>query len=269
MVFSRRVWVASLVVVATALTLAGLVTAATDPDPNGGPRHDGLVLNGRAPTSVGLAFQLNTDARSNASGTLAINFAKNTLSGQMQVPLLLSSATFSLRGVDGKLFVNNPNLNLGNHATWYDLPLTLPALFGVSLEFTRPDVAFIHSFPKTWITRDGYQTTYHFEKSKVSVTPVGYLHLRATKGDEILTVTTGEQGEVIAASVTIRTAHAYTLLSMKVLWYNHSVLVLTPPKSQWAAFPAALVKDIRGTQFLHDFVLPNSLLGLMSSLRAA
>jgi hypothetical protein len=257
------------VVVAALLTVVGVVSAVRDANPGGGPGRDPLVLHGQIPTSVGLSFSLTTNGRTSASGTLDINFAKKSLSGQVQIPLVVTTATFSLRGIDRHLFINNVNLNAASHETWYRVPLSIPSLYLVALEFSHPDVGFIRSFAKTYSTHQGFATTYHFENTGVSLTSLTPQKGRALPGKEVLTITTGAEDEATAASATVSTPVSTTALSVRVLWYNHPVVVTAPPKSQWAAVPQSLAKDLLGTQILQGVTLPQNLLQEIRKLTSA
>ena len=251
-----------LALVASALTITGVVLAATDPNPSGGPLRDPLALNGYPPTSVGIGFSVTSDAQFNVQGTVAYNFTNNTASAQVQVPLVLSSAVFDVRAIGGHVFANTQNLNAPTHPSWYVEPLKIPSLYGGALELTKPDISLITGFPVTKVAHHGNSTTYTFEKQGITVTPLSARKAHSTLGDETWTITTGSQGEVTGSTLVIRTAHAFTQIVATVLWYNHKVSVVAPPAADWTKVPASLANSVRSTQLLHDFVIPNSLFNL-------
>lgn len=255
--------------VACGLTLYGIVLAAVDPNPSGGPYRDPLALNGYPPTSVGLSFTVHSESPYTLTGTADINLKTTTARAVVQVPFVLGTVTFSATALHNQVFFNNANLNTPTHPVWYHTHLSFPSLFGGALELTMPDIALIKGFPITSVRHGAHSTTYTFEKSGIAVTPVSATHAHSTLGSEAWTITTGQQGEVTASSLKIRTPHAFTAVSVTVLWYNHRVSVVAPPRSQWAALPASLGKQIRTTSVLNDFVIPNALYSLGTAGQAA
>jgi hypothetical protein len=252
-------------VVALALTLTGLSLAATDPNPAGHPARDPLVLNGYPPTSVGLAFHVATDATFNLSGTVQINFRTNAAAAQLQIPLVLSSAYVTARAINGRVFANNVNLNAAHHPTWFTEVLHWPSLFGASLEMVKPDLSLITGFPVMSVHRSGYTTIYSYARQGVAIRPLSGRRGQSSVGSELWTIATGAQGEVTGTTLTLRTAHALTRISVQVLWYNHRVVVTPPPRADWSRPPSSLIADVKGTQLLHDFVIPTDLLRLGTS----
>jgi hypothetical protein len=248
--------------VASALTITGVVLAASDPNPSGKPLRDPLELNGYPPTSVGIGLSVSSDSQFSVQGEIDYNFANDTASAQLQIPLALSSAVFAIRAVDGHVFAYNANLNSANHINWYDEPLKWPSLYGGALELTKPDISFITGFPTHSVTHHGYYTTYTFARQGITVTPLSAHRAHSTLGNETWTITTGAQGEVTGSSLTIRTAHAFTTITATVLWYNHRVTVVAPPRTDWTPVPKALIASVRRTQLLQDFVIPTSIFTL-------
>jgi len=254
---------------AAGLTVFGVVLAAVDPNPAGAPYRDPLALNGYPPTTVGLSFSVQSNSPYNLTGTASVNLASNTATATVQVPFVLGTVTFAARAVDGRVFANNANLNAASHPVWYDSRFKVPSLFGGALELTTPDLSLIKGFPITKVHHDAHSTTYTYEKTGVAVTPVSATHAHSTLGSVTWTVTTGQQGEVIATGLKIRTKHAFTNVSVNVLWYNHKVTVVAPPRSQWAPLPKSLSSQLRKTSVLHDFVVPNALYSLGTAGQAA
>ena len=254
---------------ASGLTVFGVVAAAVDANPSGGPYRDPLALNGYPPTSVGLAFNVQTNSPYNLTGTAAVNLATKAATATVQVPFVLGAVTFTARALDGRVFFNNANLNTAQHPVWFNNKFKVPALFGSALELTMPDISLIKGFPTMSVQRGAHSTTYTFEKKDVAVTPVSATHAHSTLGSEVWTITTGQQGEVIASSLKVRTPHAFTTATVSILWYNHPVHVVAPPRSQWAPLPASLSQQIRTTSVLHDFVVPNSIYSLGVAGQAA
>jgi len=247
---------------ATGLTIFGVVAAGVDANPSGAPYRDPLALNGYPPTSVGLSFNVHSNSPYTLTGTAAVDLATNAATATVQVPFVLGTVTFTARALQGRVFFNNANLNTATHPVWFDTRFKVPALFGGALELTKPDIALVRGFPITSVRHDAHTTTYTFEKTDVPVTPVSATHTHSTLGSERWTVTTGSQGEVVSSSLDVRTPHAYTKVVVSVLWYNHPVRVTAPPRDQWAPLPQSLNRQIRKTSVLHDFVVPNALYSL-------
>ncbi len=51
--------------------------------------------------------------------------------------------------------------------TWFSFPLSTPALFGLALELTKPDINLISGFTSETVSTSGYSTTRVFYRRDV------------------------------------------------------------------------------------------------------
>jgi len=246
--------------VALALTVLGVHLSLSAPVP-GASNRDALALNGYPPKTVGLTLTVSTGGNVSATAFLALNLLNNTGYGTVTVPLGLSNEVFTLRVIDKRVFINSSNFNAAQHPSWYDVPLSLPDLFGASLELTQPDLNLITGF-ETSTSHNGSSTTHTFAKKLVAVRSLS--STTTSVGSESLRIRTGSQGEVTGASAQISTVTSSTTLTATIDWYNHHVATTVPPRLEWATVPPALVHLIRGSSVLGAIDIPASLSSLTS-----
>src|SRR5579863_6093442 len=113
MLVSRKVAAAGLAVAALALTVTGVVLAATDPNA-GGNQKDPLALNGYPPRTAQLRVVVSTGQA-------------YTVSADLQIPLLFSATTVDLRLVAGHLFASSPNLGAIVGSQWVSTRVHIPS----------------------------------------------------------------------------------------------------------------------------------------------
>ena len=273
---AQRTLAIALGALALGLSVYGVVTAATDPNPAGCPVRDPLALNGYPPKTVGLSLALSSNGL-NVNGSLALNLLNDQGQGSLSVPTALNTSSFALRLVANHFFVNSPNFNTATHATWFTVPVHLPDLFGASLELTQPDISLISGFPITSVQHNGYHTTYKFTKDNVALSPIvagfssstGRTKVQAgvsnAVGTETIAITTGAQGEVTGAAVSLVTSSGTTSIRATVEWYNRSVSVVAPPTTTWTHIPTALIQAVLASKILNGIELPSSLASLGSA----
>src|ERR1039458_235029 len=196
---SKRLAPLALVAVALALTLTGVIYAATDNDP-AGVAKDSLALHGYPPKTASLQITVSTGQAYNLTANVDINFRKNQVQAQLLVPLLFSATAVDLRLVHGDLYVGSPNLSSIFGASWISTPVKSPSLFGLSLELTKPDISLISGFNHQSVTKSGYLTTYHYQRDNVilSTTSKSPIKMPAIATVDI-SITVGSQGELSAA----------------------------------------------------------------------
>ena len=236
---SQRIAAWTLAVVSLALTVTGVVLAATDPNPAETVR-DPLALNGYPPRTADIAVVVSTGQAYQVRANVEVNFVANTAEATVAVPLVFSAAQFDLRLVDNHLYVGSSNFASVFGKPWTALPAGQPSLFGASLEMVKPDVALITGLDRLLTTKSGYQTTYRFRhrgylSTSSGTQPVAF-PARTTLN---LSITVGRQGEVNAASLSLATGRTTLTLTATVLSYNQPVHVAVPR--------AADVKDVRGS----------------------
>jgi hypothetical protein len=140
-----------------------------------------------------------------------------------------------------------------------DATVKTPALFGVSLELTKPDIKLLTGFRET-VTKSGYSTTYVLYRIHVALTNLFGSSSTSVLGSVRWTITVGSQGEVSSSSVTVKSAHTTTTLSVTVSSYNQPVHVVTPTDVK--AIPLASIDKLFTSQSFPTFLVPRSLTSL-------
>lgn len=273
MKISKRWAMTTIAVVATALTVVGVVAAATDASPSGGPAKDPLALNGYPPKTAQIAVAITTGSQQQINGQLNVNFATGAASAQLQIPFVLSAVQVSVRALNDHLYFSNPNLTSAKGVSWFETPFVLPSLFGVSLEMVKPDVALISGFPITSVTHDGYLTTHTFTRHDVPLSSLAALGHRGgsaiSLGTVTLSITTGKQGEATAATLGVTQGSSTTSVALTVLHYNRPVTIAAPPASQVRPLTKSLLKSFTATQLFKSLMLPSELSALGGSSSVA
>jgi len=223
MAVKKRFMGLALGAVALALTVTGVVIAATDSNP-AGLAKDPLVLNGYPPSSAMVDVHLSSGSTFSLSATVAANFTSNKVDAIVSIPTVVSGAAIELRLVANQLYARSAAQSSG---PWMTAKVKTPSLFGVALELTKPDIKLITGFRETK-TKSGYSTTYTLYRDHVALTGLFSSSATSILGSVLWTITVGSQGEVSASSVTVKSAHTTTTLSVKVTSYNSKVHVAIP-----------------------------------------
>jgi hypothetical protein len=224
----KRLAPLTLAAVALALTLTGVIYAATDSNPGAIPK-DPLVLNGYPPTSAQFALKVSTGQAYSLNANVDVNFKKNQVQAQLLIPLLFSAATVDLRLTHGHLYVGSPNLSSIFGKDWIGTKLHSPSLFGLSLELTKPDISLISGFSHESVTKDGYLTTYRYQRDNVILGTTSKSPIKMPSAATVkITITVGSQGELTAATVSETSRSSTLVLDLNVLSYNQPVHVLAP-----------------------------------------
>lgn len=265
MAFSRKTGAAVLAVVATSLTVLGIVLAATDSNPSGlTPDH--LVLNGYPPRSADIQFVISTGQSYSVNADVKVNFRTNAVEASVQVPLVFSGATFDVRMLNKHLYVTSSNMSSVVGKPWMSTAMNLPALFNYSLELVKPDIALLSGFDHKSVTRSGDLTTYTFLRDNVAVSRLGSKKgSLAGVGKLVLSITTGKQGEATAAAITISGGTSETSISATVLSYNQPVHVATPPSSQVKSVSPNYIRGLLGATPITSLLVPSNLNSLGST----
>jgi hypothetical protein len=222
----------ALAALALALTLGGVIYAATDANPAGSAK-DPLVLNGYPPKTAVLAIKISTGEPYSVDATVDVNFAKNSLQAQLIVPVAISAASFNLRFVGGQLYIGSSNLSAIFGEPWLATSIKLPSLFGLSLEMTKPDISLISGFNNETVTKNGYLTTYSYQRDNVILGTTSSSPIKMpAKTDLAVSITVGSQGELTAASASVRSKTSDVTISLNVLSYNAPEPIAAPPASQ-------------------------------------
>jgi hypothetical protein len=246
----KRLAPITLAVVALALSLTGVIYAATDSNP-GGIAKDPLVLNGYPPTSAQFALKVSTGQAYSLNATVDVNFKKNQVQAQLLIPLFFSSATVDLRLTHGHLYVGSPNLASIFGEDWISAKLNSPSLFGLSLELTKPDISLISGFNHESVTKNGYLTTYRYQRDNVILGITSKSPIKMPSSATVnVSITVGSQGELTAATVSETSKRSTLVLDLNVLSYNQPVHVLAPAaKDVKPVDISQLLKLLKGTPF--------------------
>ena len=255
MAVQKRFMALALAAVALALTVTGVVLAATDSNP-GGLSKDPLVLNGYPPSTAKLAVQLSAGSAFNLSANVEVNFTANKVDAVVSIPTVVSGAAVELRLIANQLYARSAAQSSG---PWMDAKAKAPSLFGVALELTKPDIKLLTGFHKT-VTKSGYSTTYVLYRDHVALTNLFRSSTTSVLGSVRWTITVGSQGEVSMSSVTVKSAHTSTTLSVTVLSYNQSVRVTTPTDVK--SIPLASIDKLLTSKGIPTLLVPRNLTSL-------
>lgn len=265
MAVSKRTGAAVLAVVASALTITGVVLAATDPNPSGIAK-DPLALNGYPPRTADIEVVVSTGGSYSVQSNVNINFRTDAIEAKIQIPLAFSSLEADVRLAHHHLYASTANLSSVIGAKWLSTRLTLPSLFGYSLEFVKPDISLISGFSHRTVTKNGNYTTYDFSRDDVAVTYLG-----AAKGSLPgvgrleWSVTTGRQGEVTASTLLISNKKSTTKIVATVLSYNQPARIEAPPANQVKPESARFLMKLLGSTPVGTLLVPENLSSLGSA----
>jgi hypothetical protein len=257
----KRVMAVAVGVIALALTVLGIVLAATDPNP-GDVRKDPLALNGYPPRSADLSVSLSTSGGVGLDADLTVNFRDNRASALVSFPTIISPSDVQVLMANDHLYARSAAVSSG---PWYATPFKTLPLFGVSLELTKPDIDLISGFHES-VSQSGYSTTYTFTRSHVVLSRLlGPSTSLSTLGSVRWSITVGSQGEASASTLVIRSKHATTTLSVKVLSYNQPATITVPASSGLQTVPlSGLEKLLKGQDFA-SLLIPRELTSLSQS----
>ncbi len=255
MAVQKRFMALALAAVALALTVTGVVLAATDSNP-GGLSKDPLVLNGYPPSTANLNVQLSAGSAFNLSANVAVNFTGNKVDAVVSIPTVVSGAAVELRLIANQLYARSAAQSSG---PWMDAKMKALPLFGVALELTKPDIKLLTGFHET-VTKSGYSTTYVLYRDHVALTNLFSSSPTSVLGSVRWTITVGSQGEVSMSSVTVKSAHTSTTLSVNVLSYNQSVHVATPTDVK--SIPLASIDKLLTSKSIPTLLVPRNLTSL-------
>lgn len=254
----KRVMAFAIAVIALALTVTGIVIAATDPNP-GDVGNDPLALNGYPPRTADFAVSLSTGSGVGLDANVSMNFTKNRASAEVSFPTAVSTSAVSVTMADNHLYARSADVSNG---PWYDTSLTTPSLFGVSLELTRPDIDLISGFKKS-VSKSGYSTTYVFTRQHVVLS-----HLLSsstslsTLGSVRWTITVGSQDEASSSTLVISSKHSVTTISVKVLSYNQPATITVPAAHDVQAMSVSGLEKLLKSENFSSLLIPRSLTSL-------
>jgi hypothetical protein len=255
MAVNKRVMAITIGIVAVLLTVVGVVVAATNSNSASGGK-DPLRLNGYPPKTADLYVTLSTGSNVKLNADVDVNFATGRVSAVVHFPLVITTASVDAIAADHHLYVRSADVSSG---PWLSTHLSLPDLFGVSLELTKPDIDLITGFKETE-SKSGYSTTDEFSRDDVAFTHLfDKSDATSTLGSLQWSITVGSQGELTQSTVVERTKHATVKLSVTVLSYNQPVRVVVPSNENLEPLSGAgFGKLLNGVNF-SSLLIPSGL----------
>jgi hypothetical protein len=250
----------ALVVVALALTVTGIVIAATDSNP-GRSAKDPLALNGYPPRSADLLVTLSTGAPYGLSADVAVNFKSNRVDAVVRFPLVVATVAVELRLIRNHVYARSADASSG---PWLRAALKTPNLFGLALEMTKPDIDLITGFDHKTVSKSGYSTTYDFYRNRVAVSSVSSTASSgvASAGSVRWLITVGSQGEVSQSTLSVKTKKAEMTLSVTVQSYNQPARIATPAPSSVKSVSNLVLEQLLKSQSLKSLLVPRDLRSL-------
>jgi hypothetical protein len=249
----------ALVVVALALTVTGVVIAATDSNLSAHTK-DPLTLNGYPPSSADLLVTLSTGAPFGLSANVEVNFKTNRVDAVVRFPLVVATAAIEVRLIHGHLYARSADVSSG---PWLAAALKTPSLFGVALEMTKPDIDLITGFDHKTVTRSGYTTTYDFYRDRVAVSSLlGSATSPSRVGSVRWIITVGSQGEVSQSTLTVKTKKSEMTLSVTVESYNQPTHIATPARTSVKPVTNSVLEQLLNSQSVASILVPRDLTSL-------
>src|SRR5487761_2397423 len=249
MAVSRKVAGFGLAAVSLALTVTGVVIAATDSSPAG--NSDPLALHGYPPRSAQLHVVISTGQAYEVTADLNINFRTDALSARVYAPLLFSAVEVDARLVHRHVYLTSPNLSTIIGTRWLSMNAGQPSLYGLSLEMTHPELGLISGFTQKTVTRSGPFTTYDYRRANVSIT--------APQG---LPVTVGQSGEITATRLVVTSKHSTASVTVTVTSYNGPARIVAPPARQVTPVDTSRLGQIFGSPSLGNLLSPQGIASL-------
>ncbi|MFY9783608.1 MAG: hypothetical protein WAK12_08775 [Acidimicrobiales bacterium] len=251
----KRMMAIVIAVVALALTVTGVVIAATNSNASG-PAKDPLALNGYPPKTADLLVTVSTGSGVTLNANLDVNFTTNQAQAVANFPLVITTASVNLCFAEGDVYERSADVSSG---PWYWAKLKLPNLFGVSLEMTKPDIDLITGFQKT-VTKSGYSTTYQFHRTDVALSHLlGKAKANSALGSIRWTITVGSQGELSQSTLVEQTKRSTIDLSVTVLSYNQPVHVSVPSSSNLEPLSRSAFYKLLSSVNFSSLLIPSGL----------
>jgi hypothetical protein len=255
----------ALVVVAIALTVAGVVIAVTDSNP-GGLAKDPLALNGYPPSSANLLVTVSTGAPFSLNANVAVNFKSNRIDAVVRFPLVVVTAAVELRLIHNHIFARSADASSG---PWLAAALKTPALFGLALEMTKPDIYLITGFDHKTVSKSGHSTTYDFYRDRIAVSSFGGTATSSSMATPLPVVgsvrwiiTVGSQGEVSQSTLTVKTKKSEMTLSVTALSYNRPTHIAVPPATSVKPIANSVLEKLLSSLGVNSILVPRDFTSL-------
>ncbi len=259
MQFKRSAGIA-LAAFATALTVFGVIYAATDSNTSGVAK-DPFALHGYPPKTADLLVTVSTGQSYTLSANVDVNFNASTVDAIVHFPLVFSVTSVDLRLVGTHVYAQAADISSG---TWLSFPVRPPGFFGLALEMTKPDIAFIKGLKETSVTKSGYQTTYNYRRNDVALRNVlGAAKNAVVLGSLKLSVTEGGAQEFTGGVMTMKSAHAMTRVTVQVLSYNQPVDVAAPSPSDVKPVVGSTLPSLFASSSITSILIPENFSSLI------
>lgn len=251
----------ALAIFAFTLTMTGVVLAATDANPSGIPR-DSLVLNGVPPRSTDLLLTVSNGQSYTVSATINVNFDTARAEAIVSFPLLFAQTSVDLRLIGNHLYAEAADVSSGK---WLEIKAHAPSFFGIALEMTQPapDLTFIKGFDHESTATNGYFTTYDFSSHDVALSNVLGTPRTTVLGSIDITVTTGSGGEVTGATMTSRSRHDMSKVTVQVLSYNKPARIDAPLAGDVNSLEVSSIRQLFSSTSIATLLLPDNLASLV------
>lgn len=251
----------ALALFAIALTVTGVVLAATDPNPSGIAK-DSLALNGVPPRSASLLVTVSNGQSYDVSATINVNFDTSRAEAIVRFPLLFTQTSVDMRLIGHHVYAEAADISSGK---WLEINYNPPSFFGIALEVTQPgpDLNLIKGFDHETATKSGHYTTYDFSSNDVALTNVLGSRRKTVLGSIDITVTTGSSGEVTGATMTARSRHDMSAFTVQVLSYNRRAVITAPSTSDISALKVASFRELFASTSIATLLWPENFSSLI------
>ena len=263
MAVSKRAGAIVLIVVAVALTVTGIVIAATDTNP-GSSSTDNLALNGYPPRTADLAVSITTGQTYSVNADVTVNFVTNSVDAAVRVPFAFSSLNADLRLTHRHLYAGLSNLQSIVGRSWISTPMKMPSLYGYSLELTKPDISLISGYTRKTVSTSGSITTYNFYRDHTTIrAPAGLPVTLPTLATVDFSISVGSQGEVTGLGLTVTSKRSTAAITVTVLSYNQPTAIVAPPARDVVPVTRSILKRLFGsTTSIPSLISPRSVAAL-------
>ncbi|HEY5120991.1 MAG TPA: hypothetical protein VII84_05405, partial [Acidimicrobiales bacterium] len=224
---------------------------------------DPLVLNGYPPKSADVRLVISTGQEYTIDANVNMNFVTDAVEANLRIPMFFSATPVDLRFVDNHLYLGSPNLSSIIGAPWIGTKASLPSLFGLSLELTKPDIPLITGFSRERTSKSGYSTTYTFQRDNFILSSPSSSPVKMPVGATLrIGITVGSQGEVTASTLSLVSKTMNFSVSATVLSYNQPAQIAAPSSSQVKQENSSLLHQLLGTSPLANLLSPQNLANL-------
>jgi len=261
MALKKRAMAITIGIVAVLLTVVGVVVAATNSNSENAGK-DPLALNGYPPKTADLLVTLSTGSNVQLTANVDVNFTSDRVSAVAHFPLVITTASIDLVAAHNHLYARSADVSSG---PWLSTRLSLPDLYGVSLELTKPDIDLITGFKET-VSKSGYSTTYDLSRDDVALTPLfGKVAATSTLGSIRWSLTVGSQRELTQSTVVERTKKSTVKLSVVVLSYNQPVHAVIPAAGNIEPLSGSAFGKILSSVNFTSLLIPSALTSFSQS----